>query len=284
MQKTHRRRSNAHPWAPRKMAFPVTEKTDLGAQQDGHPGAQPYVGTGCPAIRGHSNVPSERPLIERERETRARDRKARGLVTFEARWPTAAADDRQRTAYAWEALSEAEEEAAIKGIAPFLENLKRLGRKGVPAGWKYLEEKRWTLLETEKSPTDKPRALMFAPDSAQARAIIAIHAVARVTPFRLQSGEISFLREVTPQLLAMAKAPPRENWPFIEERNQIGAWRGFVGNCVTRSIPTFVEERNGKSGVFAPWPWPPRKDGTLSDIAPDIGCSEDDLQELAKAR
>src|SRR5262249_34059920 len=99
-----------------------------GAQPDGHPGAQPSVGTGAQPYVGTNNDPLERPPLERERDARARerkDRKARFLAAFEARWPTAVADDRQRTAYAAEELSEAEEQAALLGIGPFLENQKR---------------------------------------------------------------------------------------------------------------------------------------------------------------
>jgi hypothetical protein len=226
---------------------------------------------------------TESNQIERE-ASRAKGKHAVSLVTFKQRYPTAASDDQNRLDAAWFRLSLEEGDAAIAGIPAFLEKLKRDGRKHIPASFTYLDQKRWTLLETDKTVGAKPVVSIFAADTDEARAITAIHAVARVTPFRLQTGEISYLREVTEQLKAMAKAPPRSAWPFIEDRNQIGAWRAFVSECVKRSIPTFVEERNGSHGIFAPWPWPPRKDGTLSVIAPDLGCSEDDLQELAKAR
>jgi hypothetical protein len=155
MQKTHPRRGGAHLWAP-----PTVPKVPrLRA-----PGCPSYVGTGAHPYVGTKNVPLERPLIERERDARAKDRKAKFIAAFEQRWPTAAADNRQRTGYAAEALSEDEEKAALDGIGPFLENLKRLRRTNVPAGWNYLEEKRWTLLEAQKA-----AGVAGAPPSARRR-------------------------------------------------------------------------------------------------------------------
>jgi hypothetical protein len=235
------------------------ENDPEGAREDGHPGAQPNAGTGAQPYMGTKNDPSERSSVERERDARARDRQARGLVDFEARWPTAAADDRQRTAYAWTELSDAEREAALAGIGPFLENLKRLGRKNVPAGWRYLEEKRWTLLEPEKPASQTFQTL--APNSAEAKAVEAAYALAGKSPLpnfmRSGDGAIRYRREITPQLLALAGAPSRTDWAQLTHQ-QAWAWNGLLESFVALDVWTKLQE-----GSLAPWPWPPRKDGTL---------------------
>src|SRR4029077_760076 len=110
------------------------ENHPQGAQLDGHPGAQPRAGTGAQPYVGTNNASSERPHIESQRRAREADPTVRFLRLFETLWPTASVDDRHRTAYAAEALSEPERKAALDGIVPFLENLKRLGRKTYPAG------------------------------------------------------------------------------------------------------------------------------------------------------
>jgi hypothetical protein len=229
---------------------------------DGHPGAQPYVGTGAHTYVGTKNVPLEQTPLERERDTRARDRKARFLVDFEKRWPSAASDNRQRTAYAADALTEAEEAGALAGIAPFLENQKRLHRKNVPAGWRYLEEKRWTLLEAkENGPTFAAHAL----DSPEARALATLFEIAGKGAFfhtvmKRESG-IFYTRVVTPQLATLAQAMPKADWVALDKR-QAGAWEGLLREFVT------VHRPHLKEGDRAPWPWPPRKDGTLSTTGP----------------
>ncbi|MGJ4888928.1 helix-turn-helix domain-containing protein [Bradyrhizobium sp. HKCCYLRH3099] len=251
------------------------------AQPDGHPGAQPCVGTGAHTCVGTKNDPLERPLIEREREARARDRNARFLTAFEARWPTAAADDRQRTAYAAEALSEAEQEAALAGIGPFMAYLERLKRKGVPAGWRYLEEKRWTLLET----ADAKAALAperYERDSVEAKAIEALHELANCTElFRkayCKDGAVFYRKHpVTPQLAALAALPPAEAWVILD-RSGAGAWEGLLRNY----FPDGVIRRRFREGMRAPWPFPPSATGKIYTASgpPQAAMSEQDAADF----
>lgn len=242
------------------------------------PGCQPSVGTGANTYVGTKNVPLERPLIERERDARARDRKARFIAAFEQRWPTAAADDRQRTGYAAEGLTEDEEKAALDGIGPFLENLKRLGRKNVPAGWNYLEQKRWTLLEQSKA--SAPITTLHAADSPEAKAVRVLHEIVGRTSaffkiFRRADGSVSFSKPMTPQLTALSQAPEQSAWPTLD-RQQAGAWEGLLRTIFDDEIV----RRRLREGSHAPWPWPPRKDGTLSPTGPP-GPTDEDFAALA---
>jgi hypothetical protein len=90
--------------------------------------------------------------IEPERETRARgDDKKPSVKRFLLKWPTAAIDDKAHITRAWDALSADECEPCLDGIDRFLVELKKHGRKHIPAGWKYVEDRSWTLI-------DKPTA------------------------------------------------------------------------------------------------------------------------------
>lgn len=231
-------------------------------------GAHACAGTGAHAYAGTNNDPLERPLktIERDAGARARDRKDRFKAEFRKRWPTSAADDRQRTDYAADALTAEEEKAAIDGIDPFLEELKRIGRKVVPAGWRYLEEKRWTLLRQGEGAGEGSAAAVrpvIAIGSAEHRALEVLHAVARTRP-QVSGGSVFYRAAVTPQLLAFAQAPPRDDWLWIDDRQQLGAWQAFIARHVFVSRPPLLQQRGDQTGIFAPFAWPPRIDGTLS--------------------
>lgn len=230
--------------------------------QGGHPGAQPYVGTGAHTYMGTKNVPLERPHLERERDARAKDSKARFLVSFEARWPTAAADDRQRTAYAAAELSDEERKTALDSIAAFLDYLKKLKRSTVPAGWKYLEERRWTLLEKAKA--EGAISSRFDRDSPEAKAIAVLHEVAGKSDFvrtvlRSADGSVAYQRPMRPRLEALATAGERATWVVLS-RQQAGAWDAFLAQHLTVAVRSRLVE-----GALAPWPWPPRVDGSMSE-------------------
>lgn len=266
-------------------AMEETECPPLGtppAQPDGHPGAQPYVGTGAQPYVGTMNDPLERPPLERERDARARERTARFIVDFEKRWPTSAFDDRQRTAYAAEALTEAEQQAALASIATFLEKAKRSHRKHVPAGWKYLEEKRWTLLEQPKDPTERS-SVNYPRDSIEAKAITVLYDIARAGEalrkiWRRADGSIDFRPEMTEQLRALAQAPRPESWIELDHK-QAGAWEALLSKTF---VPQAVRH-HPREGSRAPWPWPPSIEGKRYPSAtgpPPAELSEQDMADF----
>lgn len=261
-----------------------TASEEAGCQPVGTPpvptemarGCQPCISTGANTYVGTKNVPLERPPIERERDARARDRKARFIAAFEQRWPTAAADDRQRTGYAAEALTEAEEQAALDGIGPFLENLKRLGRKNVPAGWNYLEQKRWTLLEQPRP--EAATLSQFDLGSREGKAIAMLYEIAGATDvfFRIVCrGRVVYTKiEITPQLLALADLPPPNEWKHEADYNRAGAWKRFIGSRIGGvPMPRLTE------GASVPRPFPPLVDGSWERAPPTM--TEADHEALA---
>ncbi|TFV34567.1 helix-turn-helix domain-containing protein [Bradyrhizobium frederickii] len=232
-------------------------------------GAHPSAGTGAHTYAGTNNDPLERPLktIERDAGARARDRKERFKAEFRKRWPTAVADDRNRTDYAADALTADEEKAALDGIDPFLEELKRAGRKVVPAGWRYLEEKRWTLLRQAEGSTDGVSSSMAIEEGSEAgRAITVLYAVAKTRPF-VSHGRLIYPGAVTPQILAFAAVADKSAWRWITDRQQIAAWQAFLAAHVLKGRPELLEKRGEEMGFCAPGPWPPRKDGGWPESA-----------------
>ncbi|MBR1170521.1 helix-turn-helix domain-containing protein [Bradyrhizobium liaoningense] len=226
-------------------------------------GAHPSAGTGAHAYAGTNNDPLERPLktIERDAGARARDRKERFKAEFRRRWPTAVADDRNRTDYATDALTAEEEKAALDGIDPFLEELKRVGRKVVPAGWRYLEEKRWTLLrQVDGSAAGAASSAAIEEGSEAGRAVTVLYAVAKTRPF-VSHGRLIYPGALTPQILAFAAVADKSAWRWITDRQQIAAWQAFLAAHVLKGRPELLEKRGEETGFYAPGPWPPRKDG-----------------------
>lgn len=235
-----------------------------GAHLDGHQGARSERARGAHAYTGTKNDPLERPLKERERDARANDRKERFLTRFKAKWPTAAVDDQQRLRYAAQSLTELEEAEALNGIEPFLALLKTFTRKAIPAGFTYLEEKRWTLLKSPEAAAAAAPSTRFAADSPEARALKVLHdlcgrSAAFEKIWRAADGTVNFSKPLTPRVIGLAQAPEPLFWVVLD-RQQAGAWEALLRSMFDEGISrTALRE-----GSRAPWPWPPRVDGTLS--------------------
>lgn len=248
----------------------------------GHPSlADPSPGNPSLAIISIQNNDLPRTdstqKIEREHE-RAKEKHALSLAEFKRRWPTNAADDQNRVDNAWFALTTEEGEAALAGIAPFLENQKRLKKTHPPAGFNYLGQKRWTLLEQA---TAAPSASAYAPDSVEAKAITVLHEIAGKLDFMRQvhrrgDGTIHYPKPVSPQLAALARAPLASEWVPLTHQ-QAGAWEGLLREFVVVQMRHRLRE-----GSRAPWPWPPSVDGkiyTADTGLPDTLMTDQDLKE-----
>jgi hypothetical protein len=249
---------------------------------NGHPGAQPARAPGAHTCVGTNNDPLERSHLERERDARARAAKrTQFIIDFERRWPTAAQDSRTRTAHAAEALTEAEQDAALANIAAYLADGKQAKRKTVCAGFTYLEERRWTLLNHPER-----RGGYHDHTSEAAQAIGVLYAVAGKADYfrnvvkRPGAQQLYFARPVGPRLAALARAPGQDLWVSLN-RQQAAAWEELLRGHLTVTRHRLVE------GSRAPWPWPPSKDGKAYDSAapPSLpSLSDEDAQVLAEER
>lgn len=250
------------PESPDNEGCPPVGTPDIPAS-DGHPGAHAERAPGAHVYTGTKNDPLERPPIQRERDARAREVEE-FLIRFRAKWPTAAVDDQQRLVYAAHELTDEERKRALDKIEPFLALLKSLKRTGIPAGWKFLEEKRWTMLDQQPEPA-KSETVIVEPNTVEARALLALCRVALAPrPFRMSGDRMAYRGTFTPQLLALADVPPRERWIRIRDRQQLGAWTGFFQRYAPPNRARMESDTDG-TWLLVPWPWPPRADGTLTD-------------------
>jgi hypothetical protein len=217
--------------------------------------------------------------IERE-HARAKEKHALNLSEFKRRWPTIAADDQTRVDNAWFALTLDEGEAALAGIAPFLENQKRLKKSHPPAGFNYLGQKRWTLLEQVARACEVP-SIGYARDSVEGLALIKLHDACGVGEgFRkiyCRDG-VTYRKDMTGQVKAFAELTPREKWVPINHQ-QAGAWTSLC-----KDLSALPRTKVFYAGDMAPWPWPPSVDGKIytadSTGPPDTLMTTDDFENF----
>jgi hypothetical protein len=130
-----------------------------------------------------------------------------------------------------------------------------------------------------------PTIPAFLRESVEAKAIHSLYALARSSPLE-RGNRVLFSGELTSALLALAGADEFAKWPWIEDRHQIAAWRHFLDTHLPRGRGDFMRSRGIgaalRNGIYAPFQWPPRKDGTLSQGPPETLMTEQDLQEEFK--
>jgi hypothetical protein len=219
----------------------------------GEAGLAYIEGPNTESPRDESDQKAERELA------RAREKHALSLAEFKRRYPTAASDDQGKIDAAWFGMQFDEGDAALAGIPAFLEKLKRDKRTIVPPAWKYLGEKRWTLLE----PTVTAEIATGGYDlkSTEGRAICVLHDIAGLSQFLrgvlIRGNAVYYRKVVTPRLRALAEAMPRAQWVTLN-RQQAAAWEGLL-----RDATNVQTRRPMREGDHAPWPWPPSLDGKV---------------------
>lgn len=216
-----------------------------------------------------------------EREgARVREKHALNLAEFKRRWPTNASDDQSRVDSAWWALSNEDGEAALIGISPFLENMKRNHRKHPPAGFNYLSQKRWELLEASKVASHA--VSQFAPSSREGRAISTLFDIAGKSDFFrsaiFRGGTVNFRAEIDPQLLLLVEVGHRSEWAVHLTYEQAGAWNRFISERLGD-----LHRHRLVEGALAPKPWPPNKKGEWpppTSKNPETLMSDDDAENF----
>ncbi len=111
----------------------------------------------------------------------------------------------------------------------------------------------------------------YAVDSAEGKAIKALFAFGGALIFEF-NGTLRYPLAVTPRVLAFGDLPDRSGWHWIEGQ-QLAAWSAFLSSHIhlsRKDISTTIGEGAARRrGIYAPWPWPPRKDGTISETSGD---------------
>lgn len=222
------------------------------------------------------------PLKSPERERRARGAREDGkLSKLKGLWPTTAHDDQARIGRAWEDLTEPARDAAIERAPDWLENLKKIGRRHVPALWRYLEQELWAHMpeKARNGAIIATNASGYAPDSREGRALLTLARIGRYTLPRMGSGNIIFPREITAQMLAFAEAP-RDYSPQQRGTGNYASYRDLLAKIFPRmaALPEVI---------FVPWPFPPRVDGSIGPPAqstdpPRRFITDDDAQYMER--
>lgn len=188
------------------------------------------------------------PAEPSEREC-ARAREHERLAKLKAAWPTAALDDQARILRAWEALGESERDAALAGVETFLAALRRHKRGHTPTLWRYLEERRWTLLPEERAArVDSIQcwskewwaALLARIDRGQPVAWMVQFAAERGGAWAVAPDELP-----PPEAMAVFKSYPSDG-------PELAAWRPWLAVRGAK-LPQWRE----RIWVFLPGPEPP---------------------------
>jgi hypothetical protein len=125
----------------------------------------------------------------------------------------------------------------------------------------------------------KPVASGYDVRSPEGKCIIALYDLAGlgqyVRTIMIRDGRVNYQRIISPPVLALADAPPSKDWIALTHQ-QAGAWEQLLSESVTVQVRTRLRE-----GSKAPWPWPPRKDGTLSSTGPpETLMSDQDAEDF----
>lgn len=144
----------------------------------------------------------------------------------------------------------------------------RLDRTRVPNFHLWIRSRGFEEFPTASAASPAAAApTLFAVSSREGLAIKNLHAVGKAALFESQ-GRVVYPLPVTLQVLAFADLPKQSDWHWIEARNQIAAWSTFLSAHIAKARGVMETTRgsgaDARRGIYAPWPWPPRKDGQTS--------------------
>lgn len=244
-----------------------TPENDSAVKEDSAPDATAKCGSGetstlpHPAVDATALVRQQERILSQESE---RDARARGfkedcrLTELKTKiWPTGIIDDQARIARAWGDRNDGERDKILKGAPVFLAELKKAGRKHVPALWKFIDDGSWDRLQAPANAANEVKSVVrpYDPKSREGLALERLAKMAAATLWR-SNGKIMWSGEITPQMLTFADAPPDQ----LTHNIGSGEFRSYDD--------LFAKVFAGKArarltSVRVPWQWPPRKDGSI---------------------
>lgn len=144
----------------------------------------------------------------------------------------------------------------------------QLGRTRVPNFHLWIRSRGFEEFPTAASGAPAPgTTTSFDVNTRESRAVKALYGFARALLFE-SGGRVVYPLPLTAQVLAFADMPDRSAWRWIEDRQQIAAWSAFLTSAVHKARRELIETRGvgaeQRRGIYAPWSWPPRKDGAIS--------------------
>ena len=158
-------------------------------------------------------------------------------------------------------LPEADQVAAAISLPHYADYLRKRKQNSVK-GHLYLKKRMWEAFTGTLTVT-APTSSVVPFDSRAAKALVTVCRVLGMSsPPRCSTGYVCSA-PITPQILALADAPPESEW--IEHAigtQRAGAWRSLRELLPPRWGMPRLEK------IRSPWEWPPRIDGTLSPTGP----------------
>jgi hypothetical protein len=140
------------------------------------------------------------------------------------------------------------------------------GRKHPPNFHLWIRTRGFEEFPAAAATPDRPVSERYAVATAEGRAIKALYALAGALLFE-HSGMIRYPLALNAQVMAFANLPEEASWCWTDDRQQIAAWNQFLAAHVHLPRRELVRDRlvDGVSerGALVPWPWPPRKDGSI---------------------
>lgn len=220
-------------------------------------------------------IPPSGGVVEGQEQRRVGEQR---LSVAEPMWPDPITDA-NRAIVVLGVLSETEWadcRTGIKGYTAFIQKNRDAGHDRIVKDFhNWVRNRQWVGFITSGTAAQKAKQrTSVAIDSAEGLAWRALHQIARINPIESHATYLLVPGSPSPQLMALANAPSKESWSFIDESqiNQIAAWRQFIVSEIgDRVRPELVSDRNWQGsrriwrrGFLAPWRWPPKKDGSIS--------------------
>jgi hypothetical protein len=177
-------------------------------------------------------------------------------------------------------LPEPDQAACAAGIAAYAARCKRRREKSMKAHL-FIRKRGWIGIAAP-SETAATSGL-YEPKSTAGQAVLILGRMAHSSPATIGDGRLIYRGEITPRLLAMAASPSEDAWGRYERGTaNFAAWRDFISEVFAgRALPVLTE-------VHAPWPWPPRKDGSTGEstgpppLIPGTLATTQDVEDFVK--
>jgi hypothetical protein len=175
------------------------------------------------------------------------------------------------------ALSREERQRVLTGMRGYADYIRGLERKGksrnVKDAHRWVAAGMWQGYVPQGARAEAAALAQTIPIKSDAgKALVLLHQIGIGTGPLEIGGCYQNPRPLSPQALALTNAPPEEEWIFIttEQPHQVRAWNDLIGReLIGRARPPLIRKRYWPcirriaEGCAVPWPWPPRKDGTI---------------------
>jgi hypothetical protein len=204
-----------------------------------------------------SKIPSPTPSKEgvlKSQQPQLSEAAGQRWREFKAAYPDGIVDvDKAEREFA--GLCDADQAACVSAAPVYAARCRKRREKSKKAHL-FIRERAWTGLLAGADPKNAAVPTQHSPVSPAGKALLTLARIARYSPLRFGEN-VAYAGEFSPRLLALANAPPEGSWCALDRGTaNYAAWRDF-SNTIWPGRG-FAYDR-----IDAPWPWPPRKDGSI---------------------